>query len=120
MSGLRMFTMSIAGAASWLKFAAQTEPWTFFTIAPSMAGIFRIIWNANWGWIVTCDLCGLELEAGETPAGHVWIRHVPGYVCWCGLPLDDDVDGVIFGRHCAVQGGVLAHYLECQLGSFNG
>jgi hypothetical protein len=75
---------------------------------------------------VTCDLCGLELEAGETPAGHVWIRHVPGYVCWCGVDivLRANFSGWRpedkFKEHCDSRGGYFAHYLESKLGDRDG
>lgn len=57
------------------------------------------------------DLCPICNSPVEELDEHVWMRHVVGRECWCGVRYRSS-----FKRHCELNGGYLAHYLESRSG----
>lgn len=75
-----------------------------------------------------CPLCGEfvsrpeSFHAGHRLRIHLW-GHLPrsgnsGYrACWCGEQFDWSVE---MWHHWQAHGGVLVHFLACQLGEYRG
>jgi hypothetical protein len=92
-------------------------------IAMKMAGFWPIILNAGWGrQMAKLSPCPICVAAVPDVDKHVWLLHVIGYSCWCGQDISvlQDLTNFtfnapqVFKRHCDENGGLLAHYLECQ------
>jgi hypothetical protein len=80
-----------------------------------------ITWSVNLAAKkIECFICR-EPVAESYLDHHIWVYHVDGTLCWCGVDLLDrsrEAGGSPqqFKSHCVLHGGYLSHYLECQLG----
>ncbi len=60
-----------------------------------------------------CPICGRTWTKAESLVEHVWMYHIMGVVCWCGMRFHVCEH---WHEHIKAEGGFLAHYLACQLG----
>jgi hypothetical protein len=80
-----------------------------------------VFWFITWSVVLDakireCPICLAPLKFNSVYNHLFWVHlEMKTSKCWCGMYIGVNDMFTLFPQHLAERGGIVAHYLECQL-----